>query len=224
MDQEIVLRRFLMSIDPRLLELLELITTAETQNKPVKTEELARELGYPLDDARKLLENALSEGLVERVGDVWRLTDKGRVEVQSHREHYIHERYGHRAGFLGRLARFVEGSIQDWRGHWRGRHGLDENSLRGFYRNIQDLEGRVEETSSLVELYPGERGTVAFALGGYGLVRRLADMGLTPGTEVTVVRNAPFRGPLEVSVRGTRLALGYGVASKVFVKRPKGAD
>ena len=213
-----------MSIDPRLLELLELIGTSEAQNKPVRPDELALELGCSLEHLGKLLESALREGLVERGADIWRLTDEGRIEVQSHREHYIHEKYGHKPGFLGWITRFVEGSIQDWRGHWRHRHGLDENSLRGFYRNIQDLEGRVEETSSLVELHPGERGVVAFALGGYGLMRRLADMGLTPGTEVTVVRNAPFRGPVEVALRGISLALGYGVASKVFVKRPREAD
>jgi len=213
-----------MPIDPRQLELLELIGTSEARNKPVRPDQLALELRYSLDDLGKLLENALREGLVERIDDKWRLTDKGRIEVQSHRERYIHEKYGHKPGFLGQITRFVEGSIQDWRGHWRRRHGLDENSLRGFYRNIQDLEGRVEETSSLADLNPGERGIVAFALGGYGLMRRLADMGLTPGTEVTVIRNAPFRGPIEVAVRGVSLALGYGVASKVFVKRPKGKD
>jgi len=213
-----------MSIDPRLLELLELIGTSEAQKKPVRPDELALELGCSLDDLGKLLQSALREGLVERIADMWMLTDRGRIEVKSHRERYIHKKYGHRPGFLGRVTRFVEGSIQDWRGHWRRRHGLDENSLRGFYRDIQDLEGRVEETSSLVELHPSEKGIVAFALGGYGLVRRLADMGLTPGTEVTVVRNAPFRGPIEVAVRGVSLALGYGVASKVFVKRPKGTD
>jgi len=213
-----------MSIDPRLLELLELIRTSEAQNKPVKPDKLALELGCSLDDLGKLLESALKEGLVERIANMWRLTDRGRIEVQSHRERYIHEKYGHRPGFLGQVTRFIEGSVQDWRGHWHRRHGLDENSLTGFYRNIQDLEGRVEETSSLVELHPGERGIVAFALGGYGLVRRLADMGLIPGTEVTVVRNAPFRGPVEVAVRGVSLALGYGVASKVFVKRHRGTE
>jgi Fe2+ transport system protein FeoA len=56
------------------------------------------------------------------------------------------------------------------------------------------------------------------ALGGFGLVRRLAEMGLTPGVEVKLLRRCPFRGPLEVEVRGVALALGYGVASKVFVK------
>jgi Fe2+ transport system protein FeoA len=36
-----------------------------------------------------------------------------------------------------------------------------------------------------------------------------------------IVRSAPFHGPIEVSVRGVSLALGRGVASKVFVKQLK---
>lgn len=43
-------------------------------------------------------------------------------------------------------------------------------------------------------------------------------MGLTPGTRVTAARSAPLHGPLEVLVRGTRLALGRGVAERVFVE------
>ena len=113
----------------------------------------------------------------------------------------------------------VEGGVEDWRGHWRHRHGFDEDSLSGFYGNIHAFEGRVEETASLAELREGEKGIVRFAFGGHGLVTRLAELGLTPGTEVTLVRGAPFHGPVEVSVRGVSLALGYGVASKVFVRR-----
>ena len=52
---------------------------------------------------------------------------------------------------------------------------------------------------------------------GWGFKKRLMDMGLTPGTRVTVVKSAPFHGPLEVLVRGFRLALGRGMAEKVFV-------
>lgn len=36
--------------------------------------------------------------------------------------------------------------------------------------------------------------------------RRLMDMELTPGTPITVVKSAPFRGPIEVLLRGSRLA------------------
>ena len=51
-----------------------------------------------------------------------------------------------------------------------------------------------------------------------GFVRRLAEMGLTPNTEVKVVRRGLFRGPIEVEVRGVSLALGYGLASKILVR------
>lgn len=53
---------------------------------------------------------------------------------------------------------------------------------------------------------------------GWGFKRRLMDMGLTPGTRVRVIKSAPFHGPLEVSVRGYRLALGRGMAERIFVE------
>lgn len=53
---------------------------------------------------------------------------------------------------------------------------------------------------------------------GWGFRRRLMDMGLTLGTRITVVKSAPFRGPIEVSVRGSRLALGRGMAERIFVE------
>lgn len=54
--------------------------------------------------------------------------------------------------------------------------------------------------------------------GSWGFEKRLMDMGLTPGTKVTVVKSAPFHGPLEILVRGSRLALGRGMADKIFVE------
>jgi Fe2+ transport system protein FeoA len=213
-----------MSAKNHLLELLELIKTSEAQSRPVKLDEVAVELKCPISRVENLVKIALNEGLIERSDETLKLTDKGRVEVQRHRESYIHERYCHKPGLMGRVSRLFEGSVRDWRGHWRRRHGFDERSLNGFYKSLNDLEGRVEEVSSLTDLRRGDRGVVAFTLGGYGLVRRLAEMGLTPGTEVKVVRSAPFGGPVEVSVRGVSLALGYGVASKVFVKRLKEED
>jgi Fe2+ transport system protein FeoA len=47
--------------------------------------------------------------------------------------------------------------------------------------------------------------------------KRLSDLGLTPGTKVTVVKSAPFHGPLEVTVRGSRLAIGRGMAGRILV-------
>lgn len=86
-------------------------------------------------------------------------------------------------------------------------------------RHIQKQRLRAdEEAISLTELSEGEKSVITQALGGWGLTRRLAEMGLTPGVEIKLVRKCPFRGPLEIEVRGVELALGYGIASKVFVK------
>lgn len=81
-------------------------------------------------------------------------------------------------------------------------------------RNPRNMEG----TISLTNLHEGESGVVAYASGGFGLVRRLADMGLTPGAKIKVLRRGAFRGPLQIEVRGVALALGRGVASRVFVR------
>jgi Fe2+ transport system protein FeoA len=54
--------------------------------------------------------------------------------------------------------------------------------------------------------------------GRWGFEKRLMDMGLTPGTKVTVVKSAPFHGPLEILVRGSRLAIGRGMAERILVE------
>ena len=48
-------------------------------------------------------------------------------------------------------------------------------------------------------------------------LKRLTDLGLTPGTEVQVVKSAPFKGPLEIHVRGSRLAIGRGMGSRILM-------
>jgi ferrous iron transport protein A len=52
---------------------------------------------------------------------------------------------------------------------------------------------------------------------GWGLRRRLAELGLTPGVPVTIMSGCR-PGPLLIDVRGSRLSLGFGVAQKIMVK------
>jgi hypothetical protein len=42
-------------------------------------------------------------------------------------------------------------------------------------------------------------------------------MGLTPGTPIKIERVAPLKGPIEVCVRGSKVALGQDIAANVFV-------
>ncbi|RLE66594.1 MAG: hypothetical protein DRJ38_01330 [Thermoprotei archaeon] len=69
----------------------------------------------------------------------------------------------------------------------------------------------------LAFLPDGAKGIVRGIAGGYGVRRRLYELGFVEGTEVIVVRNMGA-GPLIVSVYGSRLALGRGVAMKVLVE------
>ena len=64
---------------------------------------------------------------------------------------------------------------------------------------------------------PGELVTVIGVRAGWGLQRRLADMGLTPGVQIRVI-NSQMPGPVLIELRGARLALGHGVAQKIVVK------
>jgi len=63
---------------------------------------------------------------------------------------------------------------------------------------------------------PGELITVIGVRAGWGLQRRLADMGLTPGVQIRVI-NSQMPGPVLIDLRGSRVALGRGIAQKVMV-------
>ena len=62
----------------------------------------------------------------------------------------------------------------------------------------------------------GERVRLLKVNAGEGLSSRLCAMGLTPGVEMTVIQDAG--GPLLLSVRDSRLALGRGMAQRIDVE------
>lgn len=74
---------------------------------------------------------------------------------------------------------------------------------------------------SLINLKPGQEAEIITIAGGGGVIQRLADLGLVPKTKIRVVTVASFFGPVEISVRGSRLVLGRGVAGKILVKLTK---
>ena len=76
----------------------------------------------------------------------------------------------------------------------------------------------VKLVTQLSNLKSDEEGVVTFIRSGKKARQRLLDMGLTRGANLRVVNAAPFRGPLEVAIRGTILAIGRGLAEKVFVE------
>jgi len=70
------------------------------------------------------------------------------------------------------------------------------------------------------DLKVGERGrVVGFKRGDIGHRQKLLSMGLTPGTEFTVVRVAPLGDPVEVRVRDTSLSMRKDEVSTLLIER-----
>ena len=68
----------------------------------------------------------------------------------------------------------------------------------------------------LAMLPENEEAKVVEVRGGRGLVRRLSELGFTPGTKVKVLfSNSP--GPVLIDLRGSRIALGRGLLMKIIV-------
>jgi ferrous iron transport protein A len=86
-------------------------------------------------------------------------------------------------------------------------------ALRNKVPRVQDA-GR----SRLIKLKEGEEAVIVSILGGRMATKRLADLGLSPGIKIKVLRKAPFFGPVEIEIRGSTLVLGQGLAAKVLVE------
>ena len=93
-----------------------------------------------------------------------------------------------------------------------------EDCIQLHSQGLEEVGKRKENLIALSELKTGQEGKISFIRGGHNVLQRLLDMGLTPSTKITLLKVAPFEGPIEISVRGSKLALGRGIASKVFVE------
>ena len=51
---------------------------------------------------------------------------------------------------------------------------------------------------TLIDLSPGEVGTISNIKGNRHLQNRLVELGLLSGTDVRLVKCAPFNGPVEI--------------------------
>ena len=71
----------------------------------------------------------------------------------------------------------------------------------------------------LTELKPKQRAIVSHIVAGRRATHRLSGLGITIGTPIKLVSQAPFHGPVQIEIRETRLAIGRGLAQKVLVSK-----
>ena len=93
-----------------------------------------------------------------------------------------------------------------------------EECIKLHNQGLEEVGKRNVNLTPIRELKGGKYGKISFVRGEHKVLQRLLDMGLTPGTRIKVVKVAPLNGPVEVSVRGSKLALGQDIACNVFVE------
>jgi len=180
-----------------------------------RTSDIASELGVAPPSVTEMLKKLKKEGyLIYMTHEGATLTDKG----QNLAERII------RKNRL--LVRFLTDTlgINGERAHKQAcelEHGFSNGVEEALYRFLAQTNREVKEyreSVPLTSLKVGEVGTLAFIRGGKAAIQRLMDMGLTQGTRVKILVSAPFHGPIELTTRGTTLAIGWGLANKIFVK------
>jgi DtxR family Mn-dependent transcriptional regulator len=221
-------------------EYLEAIHIFNEKGKPAKTTDLAKRLRVAPPSVTQMVKRLSEDGFIEYEpykGAI--LTGKGMAfaqkVVRKHRllERFLYDFLGLKKEKIHEEACKLEHSLSD-----EAAAALckalsepetcpdDENIVPPCTFNVADCEqcalerekGGLRLVTQLSNLRPGEEAVIAFVRGGKAACQRLLDMGLTCGTRVRVVNAAPFSGPIEVSVRGTNLAVGRGLAGQVFVE------
>ena len=71
---------------------------------------------------------------------------------------------------------------------------------------------------TIAELKVGQSGTIS-GVGGEGALRlRFLDMGLIPGTKVTLQKVAPMGDPIQINLRGYELTIRLEDAGKITLR------
>jgi DtxR family Mn-dependent transcriptional regulator len=93
-----------------------------------------------------------------------------------------------------------------------------EECMNRKEEEVNEVGKRNENLIPIMELKDHQKGKVSFIRGDYKVIRRLLDMGITIGAFISVIKIAPLSGPVEVAIRGSKLAIGRDIACNVFVE------
>ncbi|MBN2145680.1 MAG: ferrous iron transport protein A [Candidatus Aureabacteria bacterium] len=75
-----------------------------------------------------------------------------------------------------------------------------------------------QTVTNLTEMRAGEAGVIIEFTGGHKMASRLQSMGMRPGKKIIKVSSHFWQGPQTVEIENIQLAIGFGMAKKIFVK------
>jgi len=191
---------------PETEEYLEAIYRKKEKGEKARTNDLAQEIRVSPASVSEMLSRLARKGLVryEPYKSV-RLTKKGEeIGKRITEKHRLIEKF---LAFLGiRENIHEEACVLE--------HAVSDNIEKAIARLVREKDIR-----RISEMKKGDCGVVMLISAGAAAEKRLMEMGLTIGTRIRVERASTMMGPVEVRVRGSSLAIGRGLAQKVFVRK-----
>ena len=177
-----------------------------------------------VDYLRKILAEKGLDVDDEQVSDVLDLLCRyglaQKVQLNGQGPWYEHMHLGERHDHLlcmrcGRIVEFENEDLNERVRETARQHGFEPVSDKcTIYGICPDCRNSQAGSMPLSMVAPGERVRIVHFNGGNQLRKRLSDMGVFIGQEVEVLNKG---GPIIVSVKGSRVALGKGFAQKVMV-------
>ncbi|MCD4703368.1 MAG: metal-dependent transcriptional regulator [Methanosarcinaceae archaeon] len=216
----------------RIEEYLETIQYLTSKNQaPAKNKDLAEELGLAPASVTEMLQKLSEEGLITYTP--YRgveLTEMGVLQSNKiQRKHRILEKFFVEVLNMDREVASKEACILE--------HHISELILESICTFMNDSgmckqppsNSPIECPTSMEEYIPisdmdeGDEGTVVMVTLPHTVKGRLVSLGMTAGVQITVKRKQK-QGSISILIRGTELALGNEIASKIFVSPGVSAD
>jgi DtxR family Mn-dependent transcriptional regulator len=205
---------------------LKAIYKLEAAGGPAGTNEIAGVLGIAPPSVSGMIRRLSDQGLIAHVRYRGvRLTEAGRrAALRTIRRHRVIEAYltialGYSWDLVHDEAERLEHAASDELID-RMAQAIGEPSTDPHGAPIPTREGTLHDIR-LATLADVEAGRVVMVQRvddrDAARLRYLAELGITPGTEVEVVSRAPFEGPLTLRVRGAARVIGPALAREIMV-------
>lgn len=75
----------------------------------------------------------------------------------------------------------------------------------------------------LTKMQAGESGLITEIHGGHGFERKIQSMGIRPGKRIIKVSSHFWCGPQTIEIDNLHIAIGFGIARRIFVRVGKRA-
>ncbi len=72
---------------------------------------------------------------------------------------------------------------------------------------------------SIIDLKKNERAVIVSHHGGKVFERRMSSLGLRPHAVIKKISSQLFHGPVTIQVGNSQVALGHGMARRIYVER-----